>query len=186
MMICLLVFVILLTSSNLAEAFSVRNESCEFIDFYIIQNQVPYYAGLQFNFLLRNSLTVGSESTLHELRVKGCDQEPCTIKKGEALPFELDFSFSTPTKSSNVYFNVFIPKYAVPPAVHGSSLITATCENGNLGFDCPISANTKYTLKSQLIIDSEAVCTSNCENIGSNGTVKIIRKSFCHFNMSYL
>ncbi|ODN03210.1 Epididymal secretory protein E1 [Orchesella cincta] len=111
-----------------------------------------------------------SEATIHDLRIAHCNQEPCTIRKGEPLPFELDLSFTTPTKSSNVYFNVYIPKYAAPPAVHGSSLITATCDERNLGFDCPVSSNTIYTLKSHLIIDSQAVCTSNCENMGNNGT----------------
>lgn len=85
------------------------------------------------------------------------------------MPFEVDLSFADPTEpADSIYFNVFMPKFAVPPA-HGTKLITATCEDGNLGFECPISPDEKHTLKSTLFIDSKAQCTGNCEGLGAGG-----------------
>lgn len=119
-----------------------------------------------------NTLISGSGSTLHDFRIQGCSEQPCRIRKGERLPFELDFSFTRPMDvSDNVYFNVFVPKYARPPATHGSSLMTGTCEKQNLGFNCPILPDVTYTLRSDLLIDSQAECTANCENMGEHGTV---------------
>lgn len=83
-------------------------------------------------------------------------------------------SFDMPTESSDsVYFNVYLPKYAVPPSTHGTKLITATCEQENLGFECPIAPSEKHTMKSTLFIQADAVCTSNCEGLGRSGTVKL-------------
>lgn len=88
------------------------------------------------------------------------------------MPFELDLSFDEEVEAADsVYFNVYMPKYAVPPSVHGTKLITATCEGENLGFECPIAPNEKYTVKSSLFIDSKARCTGNCESLSNDGTV---------------
>lgn len=117
-------------------------------------------------------LCVGSGSQLLDFRIAGCKEQPCKIRKGEPLPFEVDLSFERPKDAADdIYFNVYLPKYAKPPAAHGSSLFTGTCGNGNLGFSCPANPDAPYTLKSSLYIEPEAVCTAKCENIGVNGTV---------------
>lgn len=46
--------------------------------------------------------TIGSRAMITEIRIQGCAKEPCTLKKGKRLMFEIDFSFQKPQSTNEI------------------------------------------------------------------------------------
>ncbi|XP_035703568.1 uncharacterized protein LOC110844871 isoform X2 [Folsomia candida] len=78
-----------------------------------------------------------SRANISEVRIQGCKREPCTLKKGTKLPFEIDFSFTAPETIDYVDLNAFAPYWNVPGhGVYGTNLATSDgikCEDFSEG-----------------------------------------------------
>lgn len=104
----------------------------------------------------------GSRANITQIRIQGCAAEPCTLKKGKRLPFEIDFNFQAPQAADEISVSAFAPYWNVPgQGAYGTNLAgknTGKCSDFSL--ECPAPAcrqlpcnENSYTLKSYLYAD---------------------------------
>ncbi len=56
---------------------------------------------------------LGSNATITAVRIQGCTKEPCRIKKGTKLPYEIDFSFEAPITADGISVQAMASYWAV-------------------------------------------------------------------------
>jgi len=106
---------------------------------------------------LKEKLTfssVGLHANVTEVRIDGCQKEPCTLKKGVTVPVELDFSFEAPTSAQNIYFKIFAHDWNAPGAgAYGTEIAEGSnCTDFQIQ-SCPPLPGENYTLKSKIYVD---------------------------------